>query len=182
MQVILCNKVTVFCAASDRVNKDYSDSAFEMGKLLALSGREIIFGAGNIGSMNALANGALSAAGKITGVIPEFMDMLNLTHQRISRLIVVKDMHERESIMLKEADAIIALPGGSGTFSELLQAITWKQLGLIISPIIIVNVRNYFAPLIDMLNRAIEEKFMRGEYKALWSVCQSPTEAVSFLN
>jgi uncharacterized protein (TIGR00730 family) len=175
-------KVTVFCAASNRINKVYPESAYNLGRLLAQSGREIIFGAGNIGSMNALANGVLSQNGTITGVIPGFMDILELTHNGLTNLIVVKDMHERESIMLKNADAIIALPGGSGTFSELLQAITWKQLGLIICPIIIINVNNYFEPLLAMLNKAVDEDFMRLEYKALWLVCSTPEQALSLLN
>lgn len=175
-------KITVFCAASNRINKIYPETAFDLGKLLAQSGREIIFGAGNIGSMNSLANGALSAKGLITGVIPEFMHILKLTHNEISKLIVVDDMHERESIMLRQADAIIALPGGSGTFSELLQAITWKQLGLIICPIIIINVNNYFEPLLAMLNKAIHDDFMRIEYKALWKVCTTPEQAIALLN
>ncbi len=175
-------KITVFCAASSRVLPDYPKAAFELGRLLAASGREIIFGAGNIGSMNALADGALSVNGRVTGVIPEFMNILDLTHQGIGKPVIVRTMHEREHIMMKEADAIIALPGGSGTFSELLQAITWKQLGLIICPIIIVNTLNYFSPMIEMLNKAVEEDFMRAEYRRLWSVCSSPPEAVGLLN
>ncbi|MFC2131928.1 TIGR00730 family Rossman fold protein, partial [Bacteroidota bacterium] len=133
-------KVTVFCAASKNCDKVYLDEAEKLGKMLAQTGREIIYGGGKIGLMGSLADGALLEGGKITGIIPEFLNDLELGHDGITELREVKSLHERESQMLLKTDCIIALPGGIGTFSELLQAITWKRLCQINSKIIIVNI------------------------------------------
>jgi hypothetical protein len=166
-------KVTVFCAASKNCDKVYLEEAGKLGKFLAISGREIIYGGGNVGLMGSLANGCLRNAGTITGIIPDFLDALELAHKGITKLKVVKSLHERESSMLKNADCIIALPGGIGTFSELLQAITWKRLWQINSDIFIVNINGYFTPLIEMLNKAVNEKFLAKEFASLWKVVDS---------
>lgn len=176
------NRVCVFCAASSNVDKVYFNEAFLLGQKLAESGREIIFGGGSVGLMGHLADGALSRKGVVTGVIPEFLDNLELGHKRISNMHVVETMHIRKNKMMKESDCIIALPGGCGTFEELLESITWKRLGLIISPVIIVNIKNYFDPLIEMLEKSIREKFMREEYHKTWVVVSNAHEAVELIN
>jgi uncharacterized protein (TIGR00730 family) len=176
------NSVCVFCAASNNVDICYYEEAFRLGKLIAESGREIIYGGGSVGLMGRLADGAISKNGKVVGVIPEFLDNLELGHKRISKMHVVESMHSRKNKMLKESDCIIALPGGCGTFEELLEAITWKRLGLIISPVIIVNIKNYYDPLIEMLEKSIREKFMREEYHKTWVVVNNAQEAVDKIN
>jgi len=178
----IINTVCVFCAASNNVDSVYYDEAFLLGKLLAESGRELLFGGGSVGLMGSVADGAISKNGKVTGVIPEFLDNLELGHKRIDKMHVVDSMHSRKNKLLKESDCIIALPGGCGTFEELLEAITWKRLGLIISPVIIVNIKNYYDPLIEMLERSIREKFMREEYHKTWVVVSNATEAIELIN
>jgi uncharacterized protein (TIGR00730 family) len=175
------NKVTVFCGASRKCRQEYLEQACQLGELLAHKGIEIIYGGGNIGLMGHLADGALSKGGKVTGIIPNFLDDLELGHKGISELRQVASLHKREEIMLTESDCIIALPGGIGTFSELLQAITWKRLWQIKSPIIIVNISDYFKPLIDMLKHAIEENFLKEEFASLWTVVGNVEEAMNEL-
>jgi uncharacterized protein (TIGR00730 family) len=174
-------KITVFCASGSNAKKEYYETAEKLGQMLARRNHEIIFGGGNNGMMNSLADGAISEGGRITGVIPEFMFELELAHSGISQILHVEDMHKRESYMLIEADLIIVLPGGCGTFSELMQAISWKYLGLIIAPIIIVNLNNYFDPLLEMLQRAIEEGFMKHESSVIWKVVGTVEEAVELI-
>ncbi len=170
--------VTVFCASSLKCDDFYLQQAALLGKLLAQSGKKIIYGGGKIGLMGQLADGALSENGRVKGVIPSFLQDLELGHNGLTELIEVDSLHQRESIMLLESDIIIALPGGIGTFSELLQAITWKRLWQIKSKIIIVNLNHYFDPLIEMLNKSVREKFLNEEFKELWLVVDSIEEAV----
>lgn len=171
-------KVTVFCAASRNCDSLYLEEAGKLGKLLALSGREIIYGGVKIWLMGALAEGTLSAGGKITGIIPAFLNNMELGHNGITELKEVEGLHPRESLMLLESDCIIALPGGIGTLSELLQAITWKRLGQIDSKIIILNINGYFNPLLEMLDKAINENFLREEFASLWTVVDSVEEVM----
>lgn len=166
-------KVTVFCAASENCDKIYLNEAFKLGKFLATSCREIIYGGGNVGLMGNLADGCLSSGGKISGIIPDFLKELELEHRGITSLKVVENLHKREFIMLKEGDCVVALPGGIGTFSELLQSITWKRLRQIESDIFIVNINGYFNPLIEMLKKSMEENFLKDEFYSLWNIVDS---------
>lgn len=168
--------VTVFCGSSSKVESVYLETAVELGELLALNGKTIVYGGGKVGLMGKLAEGVLSKGGKIIGVIPKFMKKIELGHNGITRLIEVETMHEREETMLKKGDCIVALPGGCGTMEELLQAIAWKKLKLIFAPIIILNINNYYSPLIEQLNRAVEQNFMRKEHRELWNVATSPQQ------
>ncbi len=174
-------KICVFCAASERCDKIYLEEAAKLGKALARGDRTIIYGGGSVGLMGALANAALDEGGKVIGVITEFLRHLELAHKDILEMKVVKGLHPREEIMLRESDCQIALPGGIGTFSELLQAITWKRLWQINSKIIIVNVNDYFNHLLDALNKSIEERFLKEEFANLWTVVSSAEEAVDLL-
>jgi uncharacterized protein (TIGR00730 family) len=174
-------KATVFCGASRTCKNEYLEQASKLGELLAQKGIEIIYGGGNIGLMGHLADGALSNDGKVTGIIPNFLQDLELGHKGITELRQVENLHKREEIMMTEPDCIIALPGGIGTFSELLQSITWKRLWQIKSPIIIVNINDYFKPLIDMLNRPIDENFLKEEFANLWTVVNNVDEAMKSL-
>ena len=131
--------------------------------------------------MGALSDAALAEGGKVTGVIPHFMVEQGWNHTGLSRLIEVKDMHERKQTMARLSDAVIALPGGCGTLEELLEIITWKQLGLYLNPIVILNINRYFDPLLEMLHKAVEENFMREKHAEMWSVTDSPAEAVRLI-
>jgi len=173
--------VTCFCASSNRVDKFYLDSAYELGEILARNHKTVIYGGGKVGLMGRLAQGVLDNKGQIIGVIPKFMQKYELGHNGITRLIEVDTMHQREEIMISRADCIVALPGGCGTFEELLQAITWKRLKIISAPIIIVNLKKYYNPLIQQLNKAVDENFMRTEHRQLWEVAESIPEVYDLI-
>jgi uncharacterized protein (TIGR00730 family) len=178
----MLKKVTVFCASSNNIDKIFLDSAYNLGRELASRGMQIIYGGGKIGMMGRLADGAIDSGGQVKGVIPNFMMDIELGHTGVNELQVVKDMHERQAIMLKETDCVIALPGGSGTFVETLEAITWKRLGLFIMPIILVNISGYFDDFNSMMNNAIEKNFMRPEHSQLWTTVNTIEEAVGLVS
>jgi len=173
--------VTCFCASSNRVDKYYLDSAYKLGEILARNHKTVVYGGGKVGLMGRLAQGVLDNKGQIIGVIPKFMQKYELGHNGITRLIEVDTMHQREEIMISRADCIVALPGGCGTFEELLQAITWKRLKIISAPIIIVNLKKYYNPLIQQLNKAVDENFMRTEHRQLWEVAESIPEVYDLI-
>lgn len=125
-----------------------------------------------------LADSVLENGGEVLGVIPRFMIDEGWCHKGLTETIVTADMHERKERMAQEADAVIALPGGCGTMEELFEIITWKQLGLFLNPIVILNIDGYYNPLIEMLHNAIGENFMRQEHARMWQVAQTPQEAV----
>jgi uncharacterized protein (TIGR00730 family) len=143
---------------------------------LAERGLGVIYGGGAVGSMGALADGALSRGGRVIGVLPRFMADLEWGHKGLSELQLVEDMRTRKHMMLTRSQAAIALPGGSGTLEELLEAITLKRLGLYVNPIILVNTRGFFDPLIDLLSRAVEERFMDERHLLMWQVVVLPEE------
>lgn len=174
-------RVAVYAASSSQVSSEYIDAAAELGRTLAAEGIEIVYGAGKVGLMGALADAALDAGGKVTGVIPQFMVDNGWCREKLTNLIVTPDMHTRKEKIVSLADATIALPGGVGTFEELMEIITWKQLGLYANPIVILNTRGYFNPLKEMLERAVEEKFMREIHRNLWSIADTPRQAADLI-
>lgn len=173
--------VTVFCGSSNKVGHIYLKAATELGEILAQNGKTIVYGGGKAGLMGKLAEGALCKGGKIIGVIPKFMQKIELGHNGITRLIEVETMHQREETMIKKGDCIVALPGGCGTIEELLQSIAWKKLKLIYAPIIILNLNKFYSPLIEQLNRAVEQNFMRVEHGQLWEVATTPLEVYDLI-
>lgn len=174
-------RVAVYCASSTKIKPCYFEVAREIGKGLAERGLELVNGAGNMGLMQASSDGCLEAGGKVTGVIPQFMVDQNWHHTGLTRLIVTESMHERKKTIADMTDAAIVLPGGCGTYDELFEIITWKQLGLYLNPIIIVNVDGYFDTLLALLQKAIDENFMRVQHGAIWRVATTADEALEML-
>lgn len=170
--------VCVYCASSTQIAAGYFETASRLGTLLGKRRIRIINGAGNIGLMRAVSDAALEAGGSVTGVIPRFMAKQGWHHTGLTELIEVNTMHERKETMARLSDAAIALPGGCGTLEELLEIITWKQLGLYTHPIIVVNTGGYFDPLLEMFARMVSEKFMRPVHARMWNVAQTADEAV----
>ena len=175
------SSVCVYCASSDKCRPVFLESAYQLGIILAQNNLEIIYGGGSTGLMGKLADGAISANGRVTGIIPQFMQDLEWGHTGITTLEEVDDMHMRKLRMIKKSDGIVALPGGCGTLEELLEAITWKRLGLAAQPIVIVNINGFYDPLITMLERTVEEQFMREEHLAMWHVVNSIEEVLPAL-
>ena len=174
--------VCVYSASSTKIDPVYFDTAYELGTLLGQQHIRLINGAGNMGLMSAVSDAALAAGGEVTGVIPRFMVEQGWHHTVLTRLVEVESMHERKKMMADLSDAVIALPGGCGTLEELLEIITWKQLGLYLNPVVILNVKGYFDPLLAMLQRAVEENFMRTQHGSIWHVAKTVREAVELVH
>jgi len=171
-------RVTVYCASSNQVHPEFHQAAFRMGQLLARARITVVYGGGRIGSMGQLAEGALSEGGYVVGVIPNFMAEIEWGHTGVNELLVVDDMHGRKRIMLERADAVIALPGGCGTFEELLEALTLKRLGIFHKPIVLVNTRGYFNALRDLLRQCVAERFMSEQHMAMWQMVDEPEDVL----
>ena len=168
--------VCVYCASSRSSHPDYRLAARRLGEVLAEERVGIIYGGGAVGSMGALADGALSRGGRVVGILPRFMAELEWGHKELSELQLVEDLRTRKHLMLTLSQAAIALPGGSGTLEELLEAITLKRLGLYLNPIVLINTRGYFTPLLELLTRAVEERFMDVRHLRMWRVVDAPEE------
>ena len=177
----MIKSVCVYCASSPNIDKNYIEIAEKIGVLLAKNNIHCIYGAGPTGLMGGLADGVLSENGAITGIIPQFMCERNWHQTDLPELIVVESMHKRKEMMLRKSDAAIALPGGIGTFEELVEAITWRKLGLFHKPIYIVNYNNFYRPLLEMLEKAVDEKFMEPEDFDLWKVVSDADELINEL-
>ena len=175
------HSVCVYSASSTKIAPVYFEAAEKLGSLLAKQHIRLINGAGSIGLMRSVADAVLKNGGEVTGVIPHFMVEQNWHHTGLTELIEVTSMHERKQIMADMSDGVIALPGGCGTLEELLEIITWKQLGLYLKPVVILNINHFYDPLLEMLNQAIEQNFMRREHGAIWHVAETPEEAVELL-
>ncbi|MBR4041879.1 MAG: TIGR00730 family Rossman fold protein [Bacteroidaceae bacterium] len=173
--------VCVYCASSTQIDDKYFRAAEELGHLIAEHGLTLITGAGKLGLMNTIENAALEAGGKVTGVIPSFMVREGWHHEGLTKLIETPSMHERKQTMANLSDGIIALPGGCGTMEELLEIITWKQLGLYVNPIVILNVDGFYDALLAQLEKAVEENFMRTIHADIWKVASTPVEAMELL-
>jgi uncharacterized protein (TIGR00730 family) len=173
--------VCVYSASSTQIAPVYFEVAEELGRLLARKRINLINGAGCIGLMAATSNAALAEGGTVTGVIPRFMVEQGWHHQGLTRLVENDTMHERKQLMAEMSDGIIALPGGCGTLEELLEIITWKQLGLYLKPIVILNIDGYYNPLLEILKNAIDGNFMRKEHQTIWQVASTAEEAIDML-
>lgn len=174
-------KIAVYCASSTKVHADFFEAARQIGTELALRGLELVNGAGNMGLMAATSDACLAAGGRVTGVIPTFMMEQGWHHTGLTHLIETSDMHQRKQIMANISDGCIALPGGCGTLEELMEVITWKQLGLYLKPIVILNTRGYYDPLLLQLQRGIDEHFMGERHASIWRVAETPAEAVDLV-
>jgi uncharacterized protein (TIGR00730 family) len=177
----LARAVCVYCASSGSCDPEYHGAARRLGELLAADGRTVVYGGSRIGSMGALADGALARGGRVIGVLPRFLKDLEVSHDGLTELHVVEDMRTRKHLMLSRSEAVVALPGGCGTFEELLEAITLKRLGVFLGPIVIVNTRGYFAPLLALFESAVRERFMDERHLAMWQVVANPEAVVAAL-
>lgn len=174
--------VCVFCASSANIDARYLQDARELGRLLAEGGWRCVNGGGAVGLMGAVTDGTLDADGEVTGVIPKFMVDNGWCYNRLEDVIVTADMHQRKQMMSEMADAVIAMPGGVGTLEELLETLTWRQLGLVKVPVIILNTLGYYDALLAMLQHAIDEGFMKPSHAQLWEVAATPAEAIALLD
>lgn len=170
--------ITVYCASSVTIDESYFKAAIKLGTEIAKRGVTLVTGAGSMGLMGAVNDAAMSAGGTTIGVIPQFMVDRGWHHKGLSKLEITDSMHSRKKIMADLSVGAIALPGGIGTFEELLEIITWRQLGLYDGNIVIYNVNGYYDNLLAMLDTAIDQKFMKPDHSHLWQVADDAAEAV----
>ena len=168
------NQVCIYSASSDKVAQSYFNDTAVVAKQLVQAGVTIIYGGGGSGLMGHIANKTIEYGGKVIGVMPEFMREVEWAHKNLNEIHFVADMHARKKRFLENTDAVVALAGGCGTLEELLEVITLKRLGLFTKPIIILNSNGFYDPLIEMLERCIEQKFMAPKHRNIWSVCNDP--------
>jgi uncharacterized protein (TIGR00730 family) len=171
--------ICVFCGSSDAVHADYIASAYQMGKLLAQKGIRLVYGGGKTGLMGAVANGAVEAGGEVIGVIIPSMNTPALAHIRLTRMDVTPDMHGRKARMHELADGYIALPGGFGTWDELFETVTWSQTGAHEKPVGLLNVRNYYDPLLAAMDHAVAEGFIFSEHRKAINCDADPNRLLS---
>jgi uncharacterized protein (TIGR00730 family) len=152
--------IAVFCGSREGYNEVYREAAYAVGAVLADAGIEVVYGGGKIGLMGALAEGVLQNNGRITGVIPSFLQTKEVAHDGLSDLVVTETMHERKIKMYELCDAVIVLPGGWGTMDELFEMLTWGQLGLHQKPIGLFNVNGYYESLKVLVNSMVQEGFL----------------------
>ena len=170
--------VAIYCSSSNKVRESYMQAAHRLGELLAEAGIRLIYGDGGIGLMAAAADGALNAGGEVLGIIPQFMVDAGWNNPRSTHTIVTQTMHERKATIVQETNAMVALPGGIGTFEELLECLTWKQLGLHSCPVVILNTDGYYDRLLECLDYMIDEQMMRPIHKEMYTVVNEPEEVL----
>lgn len=165
-------RICVFCGSNAGHAPIYRQQAEALGRTLAERGIELVYGAGNIGLMGAVADACLAAGGKVTGIIPEALMGKEVAgrpvdHRTLTRLEIVDSMHTRKARMAELADGFIALPGGFGTFEELCEVLTWNQLGFHAKPTGLLNVGGFYDPLLALFDRAVADGFLRAQNRAM---------------
>lgn len=174
-------RVCVFCGSNKGARPVYEETARAMGLALVQRDLGLVYGGGNVGLMCVIADTVREAGGEVIGVIPESLAAKELAHKDLSDLIVVGSMHERKAKMADYADAFIAMPGGYGTFEEFCEIITWAQLGFHQKPCGLLNVENYYAPMLALFDHAVAERFIRAEHRPLVLESKSPEELLDML-
>ena len=171
----------VFCGSQTGRNPAYVEAARNLGTALAQRGITLVYGAGGIGLMGVVANAVLAGGGEAVGVIPEKLESLEVAHPGLTEKVVTEDMFRRKRIMLDRADGFVILPGGYGTLDEFFEVLTWKQLGLLDKPIVVLDSEGYWGPLLDLLDRVSSEGFAPPATSGLATVVRSTDELFSAL-
>ena len=174
----MSKNIAIYCASSNQIPEKYFAAARELGTLIGRHGHNIINGAGNMGLMQAVTDSCLAAGGKATGIIPKFMIAEGWHHTGMTHLIETDDMHQRQFQMSQMSDAGIVLAGGFGTLAEFSELVTWKQLGLHLKPIVLLNTDGYYDPLLQFLHKGMQENFLRQEHLDTFRVATTPAEAL----
>lgn len=173
--------VCVYCGSSSRGPASHREAACNLGTMLAENGIRLVFGGGHIGLMGVAADGAIAAGGEVVGIIPDFLQDLELGHNGCTELIVTDSMHSRKQRMAELADGFAILPGGLGTLDEAFEIITWKQLQLHDKPIVVLNVDGYWTPLRALIDQLTGNGYMRAEHQGLFQLVDSVDEVLPAL-
>lgn len=178
MELQLPRAVTVYCGSAANLPQRFLDAATELGVEMARADVALVYGAGRTGLMGAVADAVLANEGRVVGVIPSFMVERGWNHAGLDEMIVTDGMHPRKTLMAQKCCGAIALPGGIGTFEELTELITWRQLGLYSGNIVILNVDGYYDALLSLFDKAVECGFMNADHKNLYRVATTPQQAL----
>jgi uncharacterized protein (TIGR00730 family) len=169
----MIQSVCVFCGSAPGARASYARAAEDMGRALAKRGLTLVYGGGKLGLMGIVADAVLAAGGRVVGVIPRMLIERECAHPNLTQQHVVTTMHERKTLMADMSDAFVGLPGGMGTFDELVEIVTWAQLGLHAKPVVLANIEHSFDPMYAMLDHAVQERFVTPESRARWRNAES---------
>lgn len=174
-------RICVYCSSSDEVPEAYREAARAMGAAMVHEGIGLVFGGGKVGLMGTIADAVLEAGGEVIGVIPEKLQNREVGHTSCTELHVVDTMHTRKAMMMDLSDAFIAMPGGYGTMEELFEATTWAQLNYHTKPVGLLNIRGFFDPVVQWVDTAVREGFIRSAHADLMTVATTPEALLSGL-
>lgn len=175
-------RVVVFCGSSPGFSPVFGELAFALGKALAERGIGLVYGGAQIGLMGAVADGALQNGGEVIGVLPHFLGSKEIAHPNLTELIMVDTMHQRKTIMNDLSDGVIALPGGFGTLEELFEMLTWAQLGLHPKPIGLLNINNFYSPLIEMTSQMVGNGFLKKSHQDLLLTAENISDLIQLMD
>ncbi len=171
-------RVCVFCASSTKADEIYIKEAKRLGEILAEKKVAMNYGGGAVGLMGAIADSMLENKGVVTGIIPGFMVEVEWEHKKVKDMVHVQTMAERKERLVSDVDAVVTLPGSTGTLEELFDVLSAKKLGLFTKPVVLVNTNGFFTPLLEMLNKIVEENFMHTEHLKIFTVVDSVEEVL----
>jgi hypothetical protein len=177
----LIQSICVFCGSSPGLDPAFGQAAEDLGQLLAERHITLVYGGGHVGLMGLIADATLNAGGKVHGVITRALEEKEVAHRGLSKLQITESMHDRKASMADASDAFVMLPGGLGTFEEFLEAATWTQLGIQSKPCAILNIGGYFDPLLNLLDRSVDERFLRPEHREQLVVGSDPASLIETL-
>ncbi len=172
----------VYCGSSQRGKESHREAAVRFGAIMANSGIRLVFGGGRVGLMGLIADSVLASGGEVVGIIPRFLDQVEVGHNEVTELIVTENMHDRKAKMAQLSDGFVILPGGLGTLDETFEILTWKQLGLHDKPVVIVDLDGYWKPLVDMIDHMVAENYARPENRDLFRVVASVEDVLPALD
>ena len=173
--------VCVYCGSSNRAPREHRDAAIDLGRRLAEAGIELVYGGGHVGLMGAMAEAALEAGGRVTGIIPRDLIRREVGYGKVNRLIVTASMHARKMSMFRHSDAFVILPGGPGTLDEFFEVLTWRQLRFHDKPILLVESKGYWRPLLDLIDWIIDHRYARPGFRRLFRVVPDVSKVVRAL-
>lgn len=177
-QPAACRNICVYCGSGKGIDPAYAAAAVDLGTDLARSGLGLVYGGGGLGLMGEVARATLEAGGRVTGIIPEFLSGREQMLRDVDELILTKDMHARKKLMFERSDAFVALPGGIGTLEELVEQLTWSQLGQHNKPVIVANIAGFWNPFLDLLSHMRAEAFIRRDLEVRFQVVDNASAIV----
>ncbi|WP_286133158.1 TIGR00730 family Rossman fold protein [Labrenzia sp. DG1229] len=184
MNTISQNQLTsvcVYCGSSFGSDPAHEAAATRLGQIIAEAGLRLVYGGGSVGLMGTVANAALESGGKVTGIIPRFLEKREVMLDSLEDLVITNDMHERKHLMFEKADAFIALPGGIGTLEEAVEMMTWAQLGQHKKPVLLANINGFWSPLLELLDHMRAQGYIRPDTEVPYLVAKKIEDILPML-